>query len=277
MDCGIPFCMSGCPVNNIIPDWNDLVYRGDWKQAIETLHSTNNFPEFTGRICPAPCEEACVLRINERPGRHQVDRARDHRQGLGRGLGAAAAGGAQDRQESGGGRLRPAPASPARSSSRAPGTTSRCSRRATASAACCATAFPTSRWRSGDRPARWSRCAPKASSSAPACCVGTQRPGTGIVNDARESIAAGRKLLPDYDAVVLAGGRGAAARPADSGARARRRAFRHGVSAAAEQARRRRPRRARADWRRASACRHRRRRHRLGLRRHFQPAQAQTR
>ena len=65
MDCGIPFCMSGCPVNNIIPDWNDLVYRQDWKGAIETLHSTNNFPEFTGRICPAPCEEACVLRINE--------------------------------------------------------------------------------------------------------------------------------------------------------------------------------------------------------------------
>jgi glutamate synthase (NADPH) small chain len=67
MDCGIPFCMSGCPVNNIIPDWNDLVYRQDWKSAIETLHSTNNFPEFTGRICPAPCEEACVLRINEDP------------------------------------------------------------------------------------------------------------------------------------------------------------------------------------------------------------------
>ena len=65
MDCGIPFCMSGCPVNNIIPDWNDLVYRQDWQAAIETLHSTNNFPDFTGRICPAPCEEACVLRINE--------------------------------------------------------------------------------------------------------------------------------------------------------------------------------------------------------------------
>src|SRR6185369_2126956 len=64
MDCGTPFCMSGCPVNNIIPDWNDLVYRQDWKQAIATLHSTNNFPEFTGRVCPAPCEEACVLRIN---------------------------------------------------------------------------------------------------------------------------------------------------------------------------------------------------------------------
>ena len=67
MDCGIPFCMSGCPVNNIIPDWNDLVYRQDWKRAIEVLHSTNNFPEFTGRICPAPCEEACVLRINDDP------------------------------------------------------------------------------------------------------------------------------------------------------------------------------------------------------------------
>ncbi|TMH47016.1 MAG: glutamate synthase subunit beta [Betaproteobacteria bacterium] len=67
MVCGIPFCMSGCPVNNIIPDWNDLVYRQDWKNAIEVLHSTNNFPEFTGRICPAPCEEACVLRINDDP------------------------------------------------------------------------------------------------------------------------------------------------------------------------------------------------------------------
>ncbi|MEO7649607.1 MAG: glutamate synthase subunit beta, partial [Bryobacteraceae bacterium] len=65
MDCGIPFCHNGCPVNNIIPDWNDLVYRGRWREAIRVLHSTNNFPEFTGRICPAPCEAACVLGINE--------------------------------------------------------------------------------------------------------------------------------------------------------------------------------------------------------------------
>jgi glutamate synthase (NADPH/NADH) small chain len=65
MDCGVPFCHSGCPVNNIIPDWNDLVYRDEWKDAIRVLHSTNNFPEFTGRICPAPCEAACVLGINE--------------------------------------------------------------------------------------------------------------------------------------------------------------------------------------------------------------------
>jgi glutamate synthase (NADPH/NADH) small chain len=64
MDCGIPFCTSGCPVNNIIPDWNDLVYREDWKQALDVLHSTNNFPEFTGRVCPAPCEAACTLNIN---------------------------------------------------------------------------------------------------------------------------------------------------------------------------------------------------------------------
>jgi glutamate synthase (NADPH) small chain len=65
MDCGTPFCNSGCPVNNIIPDFNDLVYRGDWKNAIEVLHSTNNFPEFTGRICPAPCEAACTLNVND--------------------------------------------------------------------------------------------------------------------------------------------------------------------------------------------------------------------
>jgi glutamate synthase (NADPH/NADH) small chain len=67
MDCGIPFCTSGCPVNNIIPDWNDLVYQQDWRSAIDVLHSTNNFPEFTGRICPAPCEAACTLNINDDP------------------------------------------------------------------------------------------------------------------------------------------------------------------------------------------------------------------
>ena len=67
MDCGIPFCQSGCPVHNIIPDWNDLVYRHQWRQALEVLHSTNNFPEFTGRVCPAPCEAACTLNINNDP------------------------------------------------------------------------------------------------------------------------------------------------------------------------------------------------------------------
>ncbi len=67
MDCGIPFCHEGCPLGNLIPDWNDLVYRGKWREAIDQLHATNNFPEFTGRICPAPCESACVLAINDDP------------------------------------------------------------------------------------------------------------------------------------------------------------------------------------------------------------------
>jgi glutamate synthase (NADPH) small chain len=65
MDCGVPFCQTGCPVSNLIPDWNDLVYRGRWKEAVRQLHATNNFPEFTGRICPAPCEASCVLGINQ--------------------------------------------------------------------------------------------------------------------------------------------------------------------------------------------------------------------
>ncbi|MDO8933075.1 MAG: glutamate synthase subunit beta [Rhodocyclaceae bacterium] len=76
MDCGIPFCNNGCPVNNLIPDWNDLVYKGHWREAIETLHSTNNFPEMTSRICPAPCESACTLGVNAEPvGIKSIERA----------------------------------------------------------------------------------------------------------------------------------------------------------------------------------------------------------
>ncbi len=67
IDCGIPYCHSGCPVDNLIPDWNDLVYHGRWREAIDVLHSTNNFPEFTGRVCPAPCEEACTLNLHNAP------------------------------------------------------------------------------------------------------------------------------------------------------------------------------------------------------------------
>jgi glutamate synthase (NADPH/NADH) small chain len=67
MDCGIPFCHSGCPLGNLIPEWNTLAWRGDWSDAIERLHATNNFPEFTGRLCPAPCEASCVLGINQDP------------------------------------------------------------------------------------------------------------------------------------------------------------------------------------------------------------------
>ena len=79
MDCGIPFCHNGCPVNNIIPDWNDLVYRQQWKEALDVLHSTNNFPEITGRICPAPCEAACTLNIDRAPvgGKARLKAQRD--------------------------------------------------------------------------------------------------------------------------------------------------------------------------------------------------------
>ena len=76
MDCGVPFCTNGCPVNHVIPDWNDLIYHGNWKQALNVLQSTNNFPEFTGRICPAPCEAACTLNINDEPvGIKSIERA----------------------------------------------------------------------------------------------------------------------------------------------------------------------------------------------------------
>ena len=95
MDCGIPFCNNGCPLGNIIPDWNDLVYRDHWREAIDRLHATNNFPEFTGRLCPAPCEAACVLEIRENdavtikqierhgvPYRDSRERAQDYREFL---------------------------------------------------------------------------------------------------------------------------------------------------------------------------------------------------
>ena len=107
MDCGTPFCNTGCPVNNIIPDFNDLVYRQDWKNAWTVLDSTNNFPEFTGRICPAPCEAACTLNFNDEPVgikslEHAIiDRAWEH------GWVQPRAGAHQDRQEGRRGRLRP--------------------------------------------------------------------------------------------------------------------------------------------------------------------------
>ena len=96
MDCGVPFChtgtlicgmASGCPINNLIPEWNDLVYRGLWREALERLHKTNNFPEFTGRVCPAPCEGSCVLGINEPPVTIKNIENAHHRPGLGGGLG----------------------------------------------------------------------------------------------------------------------------------------------------------------------------------------------
>ena len=84
MDCGIPFCHQGCPLGNLIPEWNDLVWRDDWDGAMDRLHATNNFPEFTGRLCPAPCETAVRARHQPGPGDDQERRGRDHRPRLGR-------------------------------------------------------------------------------------------------------------------------------------------------------------------------------------------------
>ena len=103
MDCGIPFCHNGCPLGNLIPEWNDLVWRHDWREATERLHATNNFPEVTGRLCPAPCESACVLAIDpsQTTGAvdHQAGRARDRRSCVGRRLGHAAGARPPDRQD----------------------------------------------------------------------------------------------------------------------------------------------------------------------------------
>jgi glutamate synthase (NADPH/NADH) small chain len=165
MDCGIPFCQSGCPVHNIIPDWNDLVYRHQWRQALDVLHSTNNFPEFTGRVCPAPCEAACTLNINDDPvgiksiEHFIIDKGWEE------------------------GWVHPQP-SPARTGKRVAvvgsgpadgmcaavgawrGIRWSCSRRATASGACCVTGSPISRWKNISSIVVSSKWLPKASNSA---------------------------------------------------------------------------------------------------------------
>ena len=189
MDCGIPFCNNGCPLGNLIPDWNDLVYRDHWRDAIERLHATNNFPSSPGRLCPAPCEAACVLGINQDPVAIKqveveiVERAWDegwitpqpptvNRQaGRGRRLG------------SGGARRGPA--------ADAPVTTWSCSSGPTASAGCCATASPSSRWRSGSSTA--ARADGSRGHGVPACVERRRRRHLD-------------ELRAEFDAIVLAGG-----------------------------------------------------------------------
>ncbi len=165
MDCGIPFCHTGCPVNNIIPDWNDLVYHDQWKDAIRVLHSTNNFPEFTGRICPAPCEAACVLGINEPPVTIKVIEKTIVEHAWKEGWIKPEPPGNAHRQARRGGRLRARGAGRrAATESRGPlGHLVRESR--TASAACCATAFPISRWKSTSSTGASSRWPRRASNS----------------------------------------------------------------------------------------------------------------
>ncbi len=165
MDCGVPFCHQGCPLGNIIPDWNDLVYRGHWRDAIERLHATNNFPEFTGRLCPAPCEAACVLGINDDPVTIKqvevsiIERAwregwihpeppqqRTERRVAVIGSGPAGLAAAQQ--------LRRA------------GHDVTVFERDDRIGGCCATASPSSRWRSASSTGGWSRWRRRASSSA---------------------------------------------------------------------------------------------------------------
>ena len=149
MDCGIPFCHNGCPVNNQIPDWNDLVYHGNWEEASRNLHSTNNFPEFTGRICPAPCQESCTLNLNDQPVTIKtiecaiVDRA------YANGWIKPEVFGKPDRQERCGDRLRAGRPRPVPSNSRVRATRCMSTRRMPRPAACCAMASRTSRWIKG--------------------------------------------------------------------------------------------------------------------------------
>ena len=116
MDCGIPFCHNGCPLGNLIPEWNDLVWRGQWSDAIDRLHATNNFPEFTGRICPAPCESSCVLGINQPAVTIKNVEVSIIDEAFERGLRHAAGAAAPHRPHGRGRRLRARPAWPPRSS-----------------------------------------------------------------------------------------------------------------------------------------------------------------
>ena len=237
MDCGIPFCHTGCPLGNLIPEWNDLVYRDHWQAASERLHATNNFPEFTGRLCPAPCEAACVLGINEPPVTIKqieveiVDRAWEEgwvapvipQTKTGKRVAVVGSGPAGPRRRA---------AAHARRPRRRPSTSA-----PIASAGCCATASPSSRWRSATSTgasSRWRRRAPSSAStptSATTCPVERAR-------RLRRGRARGRR-----DRV---------ARPARSRARAHRHLPGDGVPAAVEPGAGGRSRRVADQRRRAS-------------------------
>ncbi len=220
MDCGIPFCHNGCPLGNLIPEWNDLVYRSDWAAAADRLHATNNFPEFTGRLCPAPCEAACVLGINADPVTiKQVEVEIIDRAWADGGVVPVLPDGA-DRVHGRRRRLRPGRAGrgAAADPRRARGHRLRARRRA--SAGCCATASPSSRWRSGTWTAGSRRWRPRAPGSCPASPASTSA-----------------AQLAGFSAVVLAGRRAGGARPAGARPRAGRHPPGDGVPAAGQPAR----------------------------------------
>ncbi len=204
MDCGIPFCMSGCPVNNIIPDWNDLVYRQDWKRAIETLHSTNNFPEFTGRICPAPCEEACVLRINDDAvGIKSIEHAiidKAWEEGWVKPQPAAHRTGKRVAVVGSG----PAGLACAQQLARA-GHAVMVYEKSDRIGGLLRYGIPDFKMEKWLIDRRMQQMEAEGVTFRPAVRVGRQHPGRGVVDWARESVAA-EQLLAEFDAVVLAGG-----------------------------------------------------------------------
>src|SRR6516225_3870593 len=153
MNCGIPFCHSGCPLGNLIPEWNDLVWREDWKDASERLHATNNFPEFTGRLCPAPCESACVLGINDDPVTIKQVEVTIVEQAWDEGWVEPVVPIVKT-----GKRVAVVGSGP------------------TGSAGCCATGSRSSRWRSGSWTAGWRRWRPRGLSSRPAPMSGRTCP-----------------------------------------------------------------------------------------------------
>jgi glutamate synthase (NADPH) small chain len=204
MDCGIPFCMSGCPVNNIIPDWNDLVYRQDWKNAIEVLHSTNNFPEFTGRICPAPCEEACVLRINEDPvGIKSIEHAivdKAWEVGWVRPQPAAHRSGKKVAVVGSG----PAGLACAQQLARA-GHEVTVFEKNDRVGGLLRYGIPDFKLEKGVIDRRLEQMSAEGVKFRVGVCVGSTRPGPGIANDARDTLSP-KKMLAEFDAIVLAGG-----------------------------------------------------------------------
>jgi glutamate synthase (NADPH/NADH) small chain len=204
MDCGIPFCMQGCPVNNIIPDFNDLVYRQDWKAAIDTLHSTNNFPEFTGRVCPAPCEEACVLRINADPvGIKSIEHAiidKAWEEGWVRPQPARHKSGKRVAVVGSG----PAGLACAQQLARA-GHDVTVFEKSNRIGGLLRYGIPDFKLDKGVIDRRLEQMRAEGVRFRAAALVGSQPPGKGVVSDARETIAA-QKLLAEFDAVVLAGG-----------------------------------------------------------------------
>ncbi len=204
MDCGIPFCMQGCPVNNIIPDWNDLVYRQDWKGAIDVLHSTNNFPEFTGRVCPAPCEEACVLRINEDPvGIKSIEHAiidKAWEEGWVRAQRAPHKTGKKVAVVGSG----PAGLACAQQLARA-GHDVTVFEKSDRIGGLLRYGIPDFKLDKGVIDRRLEQMREEGVKFRAAVLVGEQVPGPGVGNDAKTSVSP-RQLLAEYDAVVLAGG-----------------------------------------------------------------------